>query len=75
MMELMPSPTTPKQCVAPHAIRVSIMISAVVSSEENSGDGWGTMPAEVSESSEEFEARAWVAVAPALAATIPTPAI
>ena len=36
----MPSPTTPKQCVAPQAIRVSTMMSAVVRSGPNSGAGW-----------------------------------
>jgi hypothetical protein len=59
----------------PQEIRVSTMISAVVRSGENSGDGWGPMPAEYSESTDGFEARACVAVAPALAATIPAPVI
>ena len=43
MMELIPSPTTPKQWVAPHEMRVSTMMSAVVNSGPNSGDGCGTM--------------------------------
>jgi hypothetical protein len=51
----------------------STMISAVVRSGANCGDGWGTMPPEDSESADWFEARASLAVVPALAATIPAP--
>jgi hypothetical protein len=40
-----------------------------------SGDGWATMPPETSESAGWSETRACVAVAPALAATIPAPVI
>ena len=49
MIELMPSPTTPKQWVAPHEIRVSIMISAVVKSGANCGEGWTVTTPKVSE--------------------------
>ena len=42
MMELIPSPTTPKQWWR-HEMRVSTMMSAVVNSGPNSRDGCGTM--------------------------------
>jgi hypothetical protein len=70
MIELIPSPTTPKQCVAPDAIKVSIMISAVVRSGANSSNGCAPMSPEASEPAEGFEARACAAFALALMATI-----
>ncbi len=75
MIELMPSPTTPKQWVAPQEIKVSTMISAVVKSGANCGGCWTTR-SEVSEANcsgcIDSDARA-VAVR-VLAAASPAPA-
>ena len=70
----MPSPTTPKQWVAPHEISVSTMMSAVVRSGANCGDGWETMPSELS-AVDWFAVDACARLPPALAATIPPPDI